>query len=151
HVQDRRADRVVALIARPSVAGAGRDRVDHDQAEGQSELLLQRLLRLPRSTGAASYQRNGTRSAPPHFSRTTASRRSRTSPPPSAASSSPAHWRVTACPRKGCPAPSAAARSNTTKVFPAPHCPLSNPCPTAGIRFLKSHALSGRGSGSPCA
>ena len=87
----------------------------------------------------------------PHLLRTTASSRSRTSLAPSAAISSTPHCRFTACPRNGCPVTSAAARSNTTKVLPAPHWPDSRPCPTVGISCLISHGLSGRGSASPCA
>ena len=93
------------------------------------------------SSGVVSYQRNGARSMLPHLLRTTASSRSRTSLAPSAAISSTPHCRFTAWPRKGCPVPSAAARSNTTKVLPAPHWPDSRPCPTAGISCLDQPRL----------
>ena len=47
--------------------------------------------------------------------------------------------------------PEAAARSNAINVLPAPHCPESKPCPTAGMRRLISQFFSGPASGSPCA
>ena len=71
-------------------------------------------------SGAVSYQRNGARVILPHFSRTTASRRSRTSSAPSAAISSTPHCRFTTWPSQGCPVLKAAARSKKTNVFRPP-------------------------------
>ena len=135
HVHDGLSDGIVVLVAGPAVTRTSGDRVDHDQPERQPKLLRSeasacRAMAINFSTaplcssiGAVSYQRNGAAAVPPHFSRTTASSRSRTSSAPSAAINSTPHCRFTVWPEKRLSGAKRGRQIEETKVLPVPHWP----------------------------